>query len=93
MNDKELADAVVALGVIVFTEESGYRLAEYELYFGWSPPICDWRVAGALLEKVDWIGINDATVGATVEHKDVSIRVDTSKPRAIIEACVKALVD
>ena len=102
MNDKELADKVVALG-------AGYKLkADSEQYCvfadcEWcdtvpaSELVLDWRVAGALMEKVPW--------GEWYEADDLGNFISEVEPpmggkrkantfglaRAIIEACVKAL--
>ena len=96
MNDKELADRVVALGVgstdpIVtglywLNEPDGEHAGLF---------VRDWRVAGALMEKC--LSVEYITVSRTGEYSAVARTgntadaVNTSLPRAIIEACVEAL--
>ncbi len=104
MNDKELADRVVALGVGI---KSNRGMSEYshDLYdFPSFPyPVCadvfvrDWRVAGALMEVKCW-GVNTVRKGDEWEAHVVPIGQikeyiarNESAPRAIIEACVEAL--
>ena len=98
MNDKELADKVVALGVGNLIAAGNYQIGEstglYAKQF-----VRDWRVAGALMERCQptmaldinpenppWILIH-TDIGKTYEGEDDSL------PRAIIEACVEALDD
>jgi hypothetical protein len=91
MNDKELADRIVALGVGRPCEldvdglgdiGNWTDLNDYEF-------VRDWRVAGALMEKCKythggyWFGVVWDQAGLT--HTDESL------PRAICEACVEAL--
>ena len=110
MNDKELADKVVALGV----GRQGHTKSADGVGFYYTPEddcgeedgmysklfVRDWRVAGALMEKVG----TDSCFHINLYPKcyDVDIfdneclhvanqRHDSSLPRAIIEACVGAL--
>jgi len=110
MNDKELADAVVALGVGEATEwvsglwryTIGGDYSGYDLDAG--SFIEDWRVAGALMEKIPTDGHGDEDryfevakledkyeASATHIEGCYSIAYNKSLPRAIIEACVGAL--
>ena len=101
MNDKELADKVVALGVfrhwninpargyIIDDGLGGERVEINEATF-----VRDWRVAGALMEKVGRIEIrqeHDGTWSVDILWAKVSCTYNESLPRAIIEACVEAL--
>ena len=103
MNDKELADKVVALGV------GGYNVGNYWIdpdddATGWLPEedfVRDWYVAGALIEmcnavevcfclEEDW----QALVAPPNDCYDLTKEVrNNSAPRAIIEACVEALCE
>jgi len=87
-NDKELADAVVALGVVMlnatshmfyFDEGETLGRSDYKL-------VRDWRVAGALMEMMS---------GGNLRHIINNINLISKNkgqlPRAIIEACVEAL--
>jgi hypothetical protein len=102
MNDKELADRIVALGV-------GSGLADCYLIDAFSQSayqfVRDWRVAGALMEKMssvhvywDDIGWSCKATERYVTGKDTGVgNVDAldrqyhDLPRAICEACVEAL--
>ena len=101
MTDKELADKVVALGVISAFSDTEYEeltIGDILLDF---QVVRDWRVAGALMEKCGGIYVHSEIPGkwhAYIEtHKAVGLPVghetnqDESLPRAIIEACVEAL--
>ena len=97
MNAKELADTVVALGV----GRQGTAISADGVGFYYTPTdentheeeglysklfVRDWRVAGALMEKMS---------GANCRHiiNNISL-ISKNKgqlPRAIIEACVEAL--
>ncbi len=85
MNDKELADKVVALGV--HPEET---LPDDEF-------VRDWRVAGALMEKcqkiyAEYIGEPEQVVYArAADNRTWEWPSGKSLPRTIIEACVEAL--
>ncbi len=103
MNDKELANKVVVLGV---GEKDTFRPYMYTLgkfesvRYEADKYVRDWRVAGALMEKCrkghlySWTPFGEFEVQWGVlayHHKEVDIdRVD-DLPRAIIEACVKVL--
>ena len=95
MNDKELADRVVALGV-------GKKIDS--IYYSWGQQagkfVRDWRVAGALMEEVHSVSTRCSEILGH-DRWDVWVHkysaapptkaYDVSLPRAICEACVKAL--
>lgn len=98
MNDKALADRVAALGVVeavdgfyYFTDENFHRTEALTA----TQTACDPRVAMALMERLpaahyrhlgsEW-EVNAETLAGGLRRA----RSD-SLPRAIIEACVKAL--
>ncbi len=86
MNDKELADRCVALGVGAYDAEESRLM--------WSPGasipvpfqsfVRDWRVAGACLEK-EWGFLEKLIALNQIDH----IPETESLPRALIEAFVK----
>jgi len=92
MNDQELADKVVALGVVEEIDGGFYLCSDHPKQF-----ICDagplrvydfslvtdWRVAGALMEKM--------TAASMLRVFGPMAARERPKPRAIIEACVEAL--
>ena len=87
MTDQELADWVIALGVgrkyPSATEQWLYCIAEAHVKGCTKKDfVHDWRVAGALLEKM-----------ADCEIDEYIQTSDFRDPRAIIEACVAALSD
>jgi len=107
MNDKELADAVVALGIgtqVDYPKSSDgvgfYHTPEddcgesdgvYSTLF-----VRDWRVAGALMEKVDScypekLIDEQWQVTASMDCMPTEWIQNDSLPRAIIEASVEAL--
>jgi hypothetical protein len=99
MNDKELADKVVALGVGL---ANGYAptvlLDEHSLPMDKSEFVRDWRVAGALMEKCvdfdifkDSRGLWDVTITKPSDRELFKNAENDSLPRSIIEACVEAL--
>ena len=102
MNDKTLADRIVALGV------AAKAPCEKEWWIYYIPEVVpgltaenfvrDWRVAGALMEKCTDLHYDTmpgiTTVIAWANNGNDSseeIEVTESLPRAIIEACVEAL--
>lgn len=103
MSDQELADKIVALGVGWIQHHPNlpstqvYRLGTY-----WDSAdgfVRDWRVAGALSERVDGVEYARLTDGRWqclicppngTFMKD-SFAENESLPRAISEACVEAL--
>ena len=97
MNDKELADAVVALGVGGSISDGTYRLSLADIESRTAEQfVRDWRVAGALVEITGWCqallhpdGYWMVNVGTDNEREGSS--ENESAPRAIIEACVEAL--
>ena len=104
MNDKELADKVVALGVgkflpaklgkIHLRSEDGYSIGFLDSSV--SEFVRDWRVAGALMEKVDSCYPEKLIderwqVQASMNAMPTEWLVNKSLPRAIIEACCEAL--
>ena len=98
MNNEELADRVVALGV---GEVSRKRLPiiqyRFHEYFSAYKFVREWRVAGALMEKCWSVEIDKRGcpwwVAAERPKKPQKFRKakNESLPRAIIEACVEAL--
>lgn len=103
MNDKELADKVVALGI-----GSKCKLGLYDLFpgsrpFTYTEFIRDWQIVGALMEKCRLVEITKQLnethwlVRAFPEHGQldetigISVAVNKLLPRAIIEACCEAL--
>ncbi len=103
MNDQELADAVVALGVGRTDGEWSDLTPRYIApnSSGWHGAdgfVRDWRVAGALMEKLELdfcVHINRYKLyDVDVFDKDclhVANQRNESLPRAIIEACASAL--
>ena len=89
MNDKEIADAVVLLGVA----DGPNNYNAYSLFsdvMDWMPIpvfIHDWRVAGALMEMIPGNELRVLTFGQAVS----AMKIGDSICRAIIEACVEAL--
>jgi len=56
VNDKELADALVALGIgskVICEAETFYWIIREEDFVGAATFVRDWRVAGAVMEKMD----------------------------------------
>ncbi len=95
MNDKELADRIVAVGVgyLAPVDLYGIPLAASERATA-KRFVRDWRVAGALMERVmdatkdrnkAWAMINPQGAWISWMVQPISL------PRAIIEACVSAL--
>jgi hypothetical protein len=103
MTDKELADKVVALGVGIvggaLTHAPMYRVPDAlgEAWLDAEEFVRDWRVAGALMEKVDYFECKPCPSGkwmvrvSTESMMGVKEAFNESLPRAIIEACVEAL--
>ncbi len=104
MNDKELADKVVALGVAKWSGIwEGYLTIGNGQYQSVYEFVRAWRVAGVLMEKCYDREIDLSThtgvaahngenwVGLTSNDKDWTTGIGDSLPRAIIEACVEAL--
>jgi hypothetical protein len=100
MIDKELADKVVALGVVSHSGMWGFRLGpEGGPMWDLSEDVVrDWRVAGALMEMVSCVEL--AVLVNMSEWQAMAFPPDDceafevineSAPRAIIEACVEAL--
>lgn len=105
MNDKELADKVVALGIARKWKEGvtpgGYKIDGRSGSF-WLDPhtfVRDWRVVGALMEKCEFLEIEqDFHMEEETLYWAVRVLVNDdfcasneSLPRAINEACVQAL--
>ena len=83
MNDKELANAVVAI--------LGFEVSDM-----YDKPLYDWRVAGALTQKVDAVYIEALVDGtwqaqALIDSMPTHVYEAHEAPRAIIEAAVEAL--
>jgi hypothetical protein len=99
MNDQELADRIVALGVGFkreFTKGPRYTLTKNRDYLDAPSWVRDWRVAGALMEKAQSRGIeiiilNDGVQIAHPKWAGYEWSDNKSLPRAICEACVEAL--
>ncbi len=97
MNDKELADKVVALGVATTSGDLYSRDNPYSDFSGISAKrfVRSWAVAGALIERCDHIDGMKMDTGHF--HVLVWNSLNQGKgqhdsiPRAIIEACVGAL--
>ena len=93
MNDKELADRVVALGIGCKADDGKYDRTNWRknnvtessitrlCHMFDHQFVCDWRVVGALISKA---------IMAGHKWKDLN-PTDSKDPRAIIEACVEAL--
>ncbi len=100
-SDKELANSVVALGIggrLGSPDNCKYCVQGMDRHLRAEPFVRDWRVAGALLERVHQIptkpviSIEDGQVIIYDIYSDINIEVtNESLPRAIIEACVEAL--
>jgi len=94
MTDEELANEVLYRGVFKsvpgttasFYEIDGLRYTAYKF-------VRDWRVAGALMEKVQASSLlSHNTLRWITLMRDIRrISLDVPLPRAIIEACVEAL--
>ena len=101
MNDKELADAIVALGV--GSRDIGVRnkelvyidkfTIESDRYMAANEFIRDWRVAGATMENCrrklsceEWCKFCDSLKHAY----HFSYKTDGAFPRAICESCMEA---
>ena len=98
MNDEELAEAVVALGVGCTRFEHSLDPTRYKIpnsHTHLSPEgfVRDWRVAGALLERCEVIAAAKSGNSSFVSDSWNFIwpNGNESLPRAIIEACVEAL--
>ena len=107
MNDKELADAVVALGVLGWFETIDGHDGSLMTFGGVGPiatrlALRDWRVAGAMMEKIEhrtdyevqsWWGKEQYWVAIDTKHGFLfdDFIGDESLPRAIIKATVDAL--
>ena len=103
-DDKWLADAVVALGVGAVDPKGEYEMwtrCRHEAdYLCIDEFVRDWRVAGALMEKMPladtclskenkWI-VGCYRINSPYDKKRF-VRINESLPRAIIEACVECL--
>jgi len=95
MNDKELADRVVALGVgkanQIYPDGIGkfYQVdvdADWQTSVNESKFVRDWRVAGSLMDRMsgkDLLAVMDKILNA----------IPGPLPRAIISACCEALTN
>lgn len=99
LTDKELADRVVALGIV---EQPYKRIDRYYLDRGFIDGpynvVRDWRIAGALMRKCSQMRIQKnkdqnmrTAVTARSWHGKEGVSESYNDERAIIEACVKAL--
>ena len=100
MNDKKLADKVVALGVGGMFGDGAYfsfenSIANDDQWVIAELFVRDWRVAGALMEKVDKFcaGTCKECILVSVNNNETMEFETESLPRAITEACVEALSD
>jgi hypothetical protein len=104
MQDKELADAVVALGVATKLNFPDSYLVENPYYCGSMTAeklVSDPRVAMALMEKCKYVrqwsqrGDDQHEIHALYKNRlnenEHGYGLSDSLPRAIIEACVEAL--
>ena len=105
MNDKELADKVVALGIGIRVDGEWYGLRDRpddSQPMGTKKPkkfVRDWRVVGALMEKCFEVQVCGSDV--TNDWAAVAMCLPTGKhwskvendslPRSIVETCVEAL--
>ena len=94
MNDKELADAVVALGI--GESDSGDEFGSLYYFEGFECEIDDkyfisnWLVVGALIEKCEERGIDWITALCNMSENAAN-EANESIPRAITEALTSAL--
>ena len=103
MNDKELADKLVELGILYRNGNIYYLNATKQWLGGDTETVRDWRVTGAMIEKVGGIYLHkephlkgkwhvyaetDRAVRLPVDH---ATHQDESLPRAINIACFQAL--
>ena len=105
MNDKELVAVCVKLGVVHILAGKYWMPTGLNMEIGELPEtvVCDWRVAGVLMEKAiekgsfPFIGsCTTDTYQATIKrgwgaNAAISHHVNESLPRAITEACVEVL--
>ena len=99
MNDKKLADRVYALlgrGTPTSHKCGHHSWHVYTWGLDATQYVRDWRVAGALMEKVDSIYPERLVderwqVQASLDAMPTEWLTNESLPRAIIEACVEAL--
>lgn len=100
MTDQELADKIVALGVGFhdWGDEPGQASGRYGTVNWHLPKIAhdfvrDWRVTGALMEKVTPLNYRfSINENMWLVEAKFTVRVwNESLPRAINEACVEAL--
>lgn len=107
MNDKELVDRIVALGVVDILPEGPeddfrYLTPNGDLWRSVEAVLEDWSVAGALMERLGnfLIERSGTLLGVSTQYATPQPgkfwRADASGhneslPRAIIEACVEAL--
>lgn len=88
MTDEELANAIVAAGAAVAGNNKSLEHRFTVDYFDWMTNkdiVRDWRVAGAMMEKIGWCKLYHI-IG--IQH--LAKRVC---PRDINEACIMALED
>ena len=98
MNDKELADKVVAiLGTATVADwDQPVVIQDNGAWMGVVPYVRDWRVAGALMEKLesyDGFLLQQSGDDAGMCRVEVAggTGINGNMCRAIIEACVEAL--
>ncbi len=98
-SDKELANSVVALGIggrLGSPDNCKYCVHGMDRHLRAEPFVRDWRVAGALMERVrhlhmDFAYKNGWLVRAVSLEGNIHELTGEHRTRTIIEACVKAL--
>lgn len=101
MNDKELADKIISVGVgkahQIYSDALGRFYAitdDWQESKNESKFVRDWRVAGALMEKIPATNLKHILFEVCDVHEYVDMMLTNPVPikvRAIIEACVEAL--
>ena len=89
MNDKELADRVVALGVGRCDEYPYYQNGDNHHDLTEDQFVRDWQVAGAMMEKVRETkkGVSHGKIEDLTFNLNLRINDVESLPRAINETC------
>ena len=98
MTDQELADKIVAFGIGEYNghKPDGWRFNPGD---GWyqnaSEFICDWRVAGAMMEKCHDVQIlimeGESYHVMAKYRRGKGVALNQNEPRAINKACADAL--
>ena len=88
MNDKDLADKIVVCEVLEWHEAEGiYYCFKPFMALSATQAVRDWRVAGALMEKIPGNELRISAFGQAISDMQVGDCIS----RAINEACVEAL--